>query len=173
MPWRTAPAWPDRPPPSTVTVTSNWPVRLQMEKGWLIIMRSTGRAKYAARSRPLIVILPEPRLIHTRATASLRLPVAKERPCLSIFGAATGAAATAAVVVADLRSLRSVIVWVSALIGKRASCSSDSWQRCRAFPGSAHHEDARFRHRPADCPSAYAQAGRGLSCAPPPSQPTA
>ena len=24
MPWRTAPAWPDSPPPETVATTSNW-----------------------------------------------------------------------------------------------------------------------------------------------------
>src|SRR5229473_6524962 len=27
-PWRTAPAWPDSPPPETVQVTSYWPARL-------------------------------------------------------------------------------------------------------------------------------------------------
>src|SRR5690606_8037830 len=44
-PWRTAPAWPERPPPATVHITSNWPVRLATTSGCWIIMRSTGRAK--------------------------------------------------------------------------------------------------------------------------------
>jgi hypothetical protein len=39
-------------------------------------MRSTGRAKYASTSRVLMVILPAPGVTQTRATASLRLPVA-------------------------------------------------------------------------------------------------
>ena len=50
--------------------------RLAAWNGWLIIMRSTGRAKYTSTARPLTVILPEPGLTQTRATAFLRLPVA-------------------------------------------------------------------------------------------------
>src|SRR5690242_16723288 len=44
-PWRTAPAWPDRPPPETVQITSYWPLRLAATSGCWISMRSTGRAK--------------------------------------------------------------------------------------------------------------------------------
>jgi hypothetical protein len=39
-------------------------------------MRSTGRAKYCSTGFSLTVIWPGPGLIQTRATASLRLPVA-------------------------------------------------------------------------------------------------
>ena len=44
-PWRTAPAWPDKPPPETLQVTSYWPVRLVATSGCWISMRSTGREK--------------------------------------------------------------------------------------------------------------------------------
>src|SRR3954463_8161765 len=44
-PWRTAPAWPDKPPPETVQMTSNWPLRLVATSGCWISMRNTGRAK--------------------------------------------------------------------------------------------------------------------------------
>src|SRR5580704_16451776 len=33
MPWRTAPAWPDSPPPDTVQTTSYWPWRLAATSG--------------------------------------------------------------------------------------------------------------------------------------------
>ena len=33
MPWRTAPAWPDRPPPATVQITSYWPARAAAMSG--------------------------------------------------------------------------------------------------------------------------------------------
>src|ERR1700730_14051897 len=75
-PWRTAPAWPDNPPPDTRQMTSYWPLRLAIASGWPSIMRSAGRAKNTSISRLLTVILPVPRLIQTRATAFLRLPVA-------------------------------------------------------------------------------------------------
>ena len=42
----------------------------------MISMRSTGRAKYCAAFLPLTLISPLPGLIHTRATAFLRRPVA-------------------------------------------------------------------------------------------------
>src|SRR5579871_1922010 len=75
-PWRTAPAWPDNPPPDTRQMTSYWPLRLDITSGCEIIMRKTGRAKNVSIARLLTVILPVPRLIQTRATAFLRLPVA-------------------------------------------------------------------------------------------------
>src|ERR1700745_1505580 len=43
--WRTAPAWPDNPPPDTVQLTSYWPFRFAVTSGCWISMRSTGRAK--------------------------------------------------------------------------------------------------------------------------------
>ena len=76
MPWRTAPACPERPPPLTVARMSYCSVRSVTWKGWLRIMRSTGRAKYCSPVRPLTVSLPLPSVTQTRATASLRLPVA-------------------------------------------------------------------------------------------------
>ncbi len=76
MPWRTAPAWPERPPPTTVATTSNCVSRPETTSGWRRIMRSTGRAKYTDSSRLLIVTLPEPGFTHTRAIAFLRRPVA-------------------------------------------------------------------------------------------------
>src|SRR5262249_39256869 len=45
MPWRTAPAWPDSPPPDTVHTTSYWPLRLAAASGCWISIRNTGRAK--------------------------------------------------------------------------------------------------------------------------------
>jgi hypothetical protein len=42
----------------------------------VMISRSVGRAKNTSWSRPLTVTLPVPGLSHTRATASLRRPVA-------------------------------------------------------------------------------------------------
>src|SRR5215469_2725672 len=75
-PWRTAPAWPDNPPPDTRQMTSYWPLRLDRTSGCEITIRNTGRAKNTSIARLLTVILPEPRLIQTRATAFLRLPVA-------------------------------------------------------------------------------------------------
>src|SRR5215472_7089527 len=75
-PWRTAPAWPDNPPPDTRHITSYCPVRFDVTSGCEIIMRSTGLAKNTSIARLLTVILPVPRLIQTRATAFLRLPVA-------------------------------------------------------------------------------------------------
>ncbi len=76
MPCRTAPACPERPPPLTVQTTSNWSARPAAANGWLISIRSVGRAKKVATSRPLTVIRPDPRFSQTRATASLRRPVA-------------------------------------------------------------------------------------------------
>src|SRR6185312_8224991 len=45
MPCRTAPAWPESPPPTTEQITSYWFSRLHTWNGWLSSMRSTGRAK--------------------------------------------------------------------------------------------------------------------------------
>ncbi len=76
MPWRTAPAWPESPPPETVQTTSYWPWRLAATSGCWISMRSTGRAKKISTGFSFTVTRPAPGLIQTRATAFLRLPVA-------------------------------------------------------------------------------------------------
>src|SRR5919106_483756 len=73
-------------------------------------MRSTGRAKYTSRLRPLTVMRPLPGLTQTRATASLRRPVAYARPAASIFGVGGAISGSGATVWA--RSLRSASVRV-------------------------------------------------------------
>ena len=50
MPWRTAPAWPDSPPPTTVATMSNWPSRFDATIGCRRIICRTGRA-YATGKR--------------------------------------------------------------------------------------------------------------------------
>ena len=45
MPCLTAPAWPERPPPFTVAITSNSPATPATLKAWPITICSTGRAK--------------------------------------------------------------------------------------------------------------------------------
>jgi hypothetical protein len=55
---------------------SYWPARLAATIGCCRIICSTGRAKYSVKSLPPTVMRPVPGLIQTRATASLRLPVA-------------------------------------------------------------------------------------------------
>src|SRR5665213_3031538 len=57
MPWRTAPAWPDSPPPLTVHQTSNWLSRSATTKGWLISIRSTGRDSPVYFARPVLRML--------------------------------------------------------------------------------------------------------------------
>ena len=43
IPWRTAPAWPDSPPPSTFTWMSNVAPWLVTSSGWRAIMRPVSR----------------------------------------------------------------------------------------------------------------------------------
>src|SRR6188474_1115036 len=75
MPWRTAPAWPDSPPPWTLTMMSNVSTWFVRNRGWRQIMIEVSRPKNTWMSRSLIVILPVPFLINTRATLDLRRPV--------------------------------------------------------------------------------------------------
>ena len=56
--------------------------------------RSVGRAKYLDWSRPLTVIMPLPGFSQTRATASLRRPVAYARPRSSISCSRSGVSST-------------------------------------------------------------------------------
>ncbi len=76
MPWRSAPAWPERPPPETVAITSNCPFLSVSMIGWRMIICSTGRPKYSVYSFSFTRMRPEPGFTQTRATAFLRLPVA-------------------------------------------------------------------------------------------------
>src|SRR5574337_1255316 len=75
MPWRTAPAWPDSPPPATLTVMSKLSTWSVSTSGCLAIMIEVWRPKNSAMSRPLTVILPLPFFRNTRATLDLRRPV--------------------------------------------------------------------------------------------------
>src|SRR5258708_17416317 len=52
-PWRTAPAWPDNPPPDTRQMTSYWPLRLERTTGCSIIKRTTCPRQNTTNSRPL------------------------------------------------------------------------------------------------------------------------
>src|SRR5687768_3200675 len=75
MPWRTAPAWPDSPPPWTLTWMSNASTLPVSTRGCLAIMIEVWRPKNCSMSLPLTVILPLPFLRKTRATLLLRRPV--------------------------------------------------------------------------------------------------
>ena len=72
------PAPASAPIPNENAAVGTWyrPSTLATVKGWRRIICSTGRAKYSAIVLPLTTTLPEPGLIHTRAIAFLRLPVA-------------------------------------------------------------------------------------------------
>ena len=77
IPSLNAPAWPVGPPPVTVDWISNWPVKLVSSKGWLTIILEVSRVKYWSTGRLLTKNFGfSTCFIHTRATASFRLPVA-------------------------------------------------------------------------------------------------
>ena len=65
----------DSPPPRTLTITSNVSTFCVSSNGCITTIRPVSRWKYSFKGRPLITILPEPRLIKTRATELLRRPV--------------------------------------------------------------------------------------------------
>ena len=69
-------ACPESPPPFTVTCTSNCPEVSVSSSGWRNTMREVSRPKYSSSERLLISICPDPGCNQTRATASLRRPVA-------------------------------------------------------------------------------------------------
>src|SRR5665647_897252 len=75
MPWRTAPAWPDSPPPATLTMMSNVSTWFVKNRGCLQIMMEVSRPKNFWMSLPLTTIWPEPFFRKTRATLDLRRPV--------------------------------------------------------------------------------------------------
>ena len=75
MPWRTAPAWPDSPPPMTLTMMSNVVVWLVSTSGWRTTMRPVSRVKNSSTGFSFTTILPVPCLMNTRATDVLRRPV--------------------------------------------------------------------------------------------------
>src|SRR6058998_269142 len=81
MPCRTAPAWPEMPPPSTEASTSNRPSTFAVLKGCLIIVCRGSRGKYCSKGSPFTRILPLPCTSRTRATAFLRRPVPMEIAC--------------------------------------------------------------------------------------------
>ena len=60
MPWRTASAWPDGPPPCTFATTSNFSSALAASNAALIRMSSTSRGKYSFIGLPLTVTWPVP-----------------------------------------------------------------------------------------------------------------
>ena len=59
MPWRTAPAWPDSPPPVTLTMMSNVPSWLVSTSGWRTTMRPVSREKNSSTGFSLTTILPD------------------------------------------------------------------------------------------------------------------
>ena len=68
--------------------------RLVTPNGWAIIICNTARRKYSAAGFSFTMMLPLPGIKYTRATESLRLPVAYVASFN--FGATTGAALVAA-----------------------------------------------------------------------------
>src|SRR6185503_13594558 len=75
MACRTAPAWPDSPPPSTLTRMSKLETVLVNTSGWRTIMRPVSREKNSSTGLPLTMMSPLPGLMYTRAVADLRRPV--------------------------------------------------------------------------------------------------
>ncbi len=65
------------PPPFTFTIISYCPAVSVTSRGCITSIRAVGRGKYVSRVRSLIVMLPVPGAIRTRAIAVLRLPVAQ------------------------------------------------------------------------------------------------
>src|SRR6266853_5105284 len=74
-PWRTAPAWPNSPPPDTFTMTSNWVSLSVSTRGWRTTICPVSRAKYSFAGRSFTMKSPLPALMNTRATELLRRPV--------------------------------------------------------------------------------------------------
>src|SRR4051812_3263700 len=76
MPSRTAPAVPFTPPPLEVTMTSHCLFRFRMVRGCSTIISRMALAKNSVKVRSLMMRLPVPGLMITRAMAVLRRPVA-------------------------------------------------------------------------------------------------
>jgi hypothetical protein len=153
MAWRMAPAWPERPEPSTVATTSNWVARSVTTSGWAIIMRSTG-----TREVDLLVAVVD------RDLAGARLDPDAGDGVLALAGGvgaaaavdlgsrtmATSSAMTGAPV-SSRRESKPEEVGVSVTI-RRSGRSWCSFQRRPRARGSARHgrvgagEDAQVRH---------------------------
>src|SRR5690625_1936130 len=74
IPRRSAPAWPESPPPEMSAMTSKRPSMSKTVQGSCTICWCTLFGKYVSRSRPLIFHWPVPGTRRTRATARLRRP---------------------------------------------------------------------------------------------------
>src|SRR5437762_9815974 len=75
MPCAIAPAWPLVPPPTTLTVMSNFRCILVTRSGASAAISRTRRPRYARGSLSLTVTRPSPGVMRTRAIAFLRRPV--------------------------------------------------------------------------------------------------
>src|SRR4029077_3969882 len=75
IPSRTAPAWPETPPPATVARMSNLSAVSVRTSGVRICMRSASVLKNVSNVRWLMLMAPEPGLRNTRAAAVFRRPV--------------------------------------------------------------------------------------------------
>src|SRR2546430_2574483 len=78
MPCRTAPAWPEMPPPPTEASTSNRPSTFAVLKGCLIIVCRGSRGKTSSNGSPFTRIWPLPCPSRPRPTAFLRRPAPME-----------------------------------------------------------------------------------------------
>src|SRR5438067_865877 len=76
MPWTAAPAWPDIPPPTTRMATSKRRAASTAFSGEPNACSRMLRPKYSLGLFSLTVMAPSPGVSRTRATASLRRPVA-------------------------------------------------------------------------------------------------
>src|SRR5881396_583302 len=77
MPRRIAPAWPEGPPPSTLTITSYLVAVSVARSGSTACVSKFGTVMYSSILRSLTVSLPVPGTRRTRATLVLRRPVPK------------------------------------------------------------------------------------------------
>ena len=75
IPCLTAPAWPERPPPSTLQIISNLSTVFVTVKGCLTITLSISVPKYSSRVSPLTVMFPFPSTNLTLAIDFFLLPV--------------------------------------------------------------------------------------------------
>ena len=75
MPCRTAPAWPEGPPPWTRTRMSYEPASPAVSSGASASFWCVGRGKYSFSALPFTQVVPSPGRRITRATEVFRLPV--------------------------------------------------------------------------------------------------
>src|SRR5262249_47881997 len=81
MPWAMAPAWPETPPPSTLTLTSKRRSVSVRRSGCSTTCSSRRCPRYCIGLFWLIRTLPSPGWIRTRAIAVLRRPTALANCC--------------------------------------------------------------------------------------------